>query len=195
MPLAGAWCDQEVEAGCRAASIQRNENPTGCNPWVGEEGRWLFHKKGSENRRASNRRLADRAMGVSAYLAMRGGLSRYRQHRSTATSGPMTVVEYQRNARRPRLSEQGLKVVQAALGLIHRAALDAEDDVARCLAADGDDLAPVDHAVAAGAADRRAGHLAALAGRPGSRRCPWRAGGPGGPTTRSSQAYGSWPHR
>ena len=49
--------------------------------------------------------------------------------------------------------------------LLDGAAFDGEDDVARRLAADLDDPRPVDHAVAAGAADRRAGDLAALGGR------------------------------
>ena len=46
--------------------------------------------------------------------------------------------------------------------LIDRAALDAQDDVARGGLADFDDLGPIDHALAAGAADRRAGDFAAL---------------------------------
>ena len=53
-------------------------------------------------------------------------------------------------------------MLDAAGGLLDRAALDAEDDVARGRPADLDHLGPIDHAVAAGAADRRAGHLAAL---------------------------------
>ncbi len=92
------------------------------------------------------------------------------------------------------LSHELLQVLDAALGLLDGAALDAQDDVALGPAADLDHLLPVDHAVAAGAADRRAGDLAALGlgvldrdvlgvqvDQPGS--------------TRSSQAIGSWPPR
>src|SRR5262245_15341185 len=49
-------------------------------------------------------------------------------------------------------------------GLIDGAALDGEDEVAWTFAANRDDTGPVDHAIAAGAANGGAGHFAALVG-------------------------------
>ena len=54
------------------------------------------------------------------------------------------------------------EMFEAAGGLLDGAAFDAEHDVPRAGLADLDHLGPVDHAVAAGAAHGRAGHLAAL---------------------------------
>src|ERR1019366_6213306 len=62
-----------------------------------------------------------------------------------------------------RLLEQGLEMLDGALGLLDRAALHGEHDVARALLADDlDNFLPVDHPIPAGAADGRAGDLAAL---------------------------------
>ena len=51
---------------------------------------------------------------------------------------------------------------QAAFGLVGSAALDREHAVESAFAENGDHPGPVDDAVAAGAAHRRAGHFAAL---------------------------------
>src|ERR1035441_2014217 len=63
----------------------------------------------------------------------------------------------------PLLLEQRLQMLDGALGLLDGAALHGEHDVARAVLADDlDDLGPVNHSVAACAADRRAGDLTAL---------------------------------
>ena len=59
-------------------------------------------------------------------------------------------------------------MLDAATGLVDRAALDAEDDVPRGLFAEVHHRLPVNHAVAAGTAHGGAGDLAAL-GRWGAR--------------------------
>ena len=64
--------------------------------------------------------------------------------------------------RRSPLPQQPLQVLHAPGRLVHCTTFDAENNVSRAGAADLDHPGPVDHAVAAGAADRRAGHLAAL---------------------------------
>ena len=53
-------------------------------------------------------------------------------------------------------------MLDASLGLFDGAALDGHDDVAGAAAEGFDDAGPVEDAVAAGAAHRRAGHLASL---------------------------------
>ena len=84
-----------------------------------------------------------------------------------------------------------LEIFQAALRLFHGTAFNGEDNITRQLATDLDDFLPVDDAVAAGAADGRAGDLAAF-GCPNARRiCLWRGGGPADPSRDSSHAYGS----
>ena len=53
-------------------------------------------------------------------------------------------------------------MLKTADGIRHIAAFDAEDDVVRAFLDDLDHTLPIHHAVAAGAAHRRAGDLAAL---------------------------------
>ena len=53
-------------------------------------------------------------------------------------------------------------MLDASLGLIDCTAFDAENNVARSRFADFDQARPIDHALAASAAHRRAGHFAAL---------------------------------
>ena len=57
-------------------------------------------------------------------------------------------------------------MLQALFGLLGRAALDAEDDVARALVLHGlDDPVPVQHAFTARATDRCSRYLATFGGR------------------------------